>query len=261
MVDITLKLLGPIEATLNGQQITFPYEKLQVLLAYLMVESNRRHHRQHLASLLWTDQDEADARSNLRKALYLLRRLLNSSPSDAPLFFTTRNTVQFNSGGNRYTLDTTVFTEQIHCYHQYVLQPSMLYASYISNLEQAIALYRGPFLGQVRLPDSKILKDWVMLHRQCFHQLAVDACTKLISYYESRHQDKAQYYMQRQHELERWNETTHQYLTPTQTSRKRHTLQQDNHRKVINRKPAAQAEKEEKDSTKTQFAKKLVLLI
>ncbi|QYO68341.1 BTAD domain-containing putative transcriptional regulator [Leptolyngbya sp. 7M] len=261
MIDITLNLLGPIEATLNGQQITFPYEKLQVLLAYLMVESNRRHHRQHLASLLWTDQDEADARSNLRKALYILRRLLNSSPSDAPLFFATRNTVQFNFRGNCCRLDTIIFTEQIHSYHQYVLQPSMFYASHISNLEQAIALYRGPFLGQVRLPDSKILKDWVMLHRQCFHQLAMDACTKLIGYYESRHQDKAQYYTQRQHELEGWNETTHQHLTQTSISRKHHTLQQGNHHEVGNHKPTTQAEKAEKDGDKTQSAKKLVLLI
>ena len=53
---LTLSLLGPFEATLDGYPINkFESAKVQALLAYLVVEADRPHRRDALAALLWPE--------------------------------------------------------------------------------------------------------------------------------------------------------------------------------------------------------------
>ena len=53
MAHLSLTLLGPFQASLDGQPITaFRYDKVRALLAYLAVESDRPHRRETLAGLL-----------------------------------------------------------------------------------------------------------------------------------------------------------------------------------------------------------------
>ena len=49
--------------------------RLQSLLAYLVMHRDSPQARQHLAFLFWPDASEAQARANLRKALYELRQV------------------------------------------------------------------------------------------------------------------------------------------------------------------------------------------
>ena len=50
--------------------------RLQSLLAYLLLHREAPQSRQHLAFLFWPDSTEGQARTNLRKQLYFLRRVL-----------------------------------------------------------------------------------------------------------------------------------------------------------------------------------------
>jgi DNA-binding SARP family transcriptional activator len=75
MAHLSIALLGPFQACLDGQPITtFKSDKARALLAYLAVEAARPHARDTLAALLWPDWPEAYARSSLRSALANLRR-------------------------------------------------------------------------------------------------------------------------------------------------------------------------------------------
>lgn len=247
MVRLSLGLLGPMQVMLNGQPVTaFPYEKVRVLLAYLVIESDQRHHRDQLASMLWADQCEANARTNLRKALYTLRRLLGDSPEHVPLFFTTRNTIQFNSTGNHYTLDVATLLNLLNRPCQHYHEASQLHPEWVSNFEQAVALYRGPFLDQIQLPDCEAIETWIMLNRQRMHQLVVHACAQLISYYEHQHNyQKVKHYAQRQLQLEPWNEAAHRCLIQilAESGNRIAALQQYNRcRKVLERELAAEPE-------------------
>ena len=68
---MSLSLLGPFQATLDGQPVTgFKSNKVRALLAYLAVEADRTHRREVLAGLLWPDWPDRDALDNLRYALY-----------------------------------------------------------------------------------------------------------------------------------------------------------------------------------------------
>lgn len=213
MTRLALALLGQMQVMVNGQPIlNFPYEKVRALFAYLAIESSYPHHRDSLAALLWSDQCESNARSNLRKALCTLRHLLGDSTVDSPLFLTTRNTIQFNPAGE-HTSDVAILTQLLDGHSEHSHGGGELDPECVSDLEQAVALYRGAFLDRIQLPDSEAFEAWVMVNRQRFHQLVVNACMALVTHYEHQHNyQRVQHYAQRQLQLEPWNESAHQCL-------------------------------------------------
>jgi DNA-binding SARP family transcriptional activator len=77
MTSLSLALLGSLNVSRDGQPISgFESAKVRALLVYLAVESDRPHHRDALAGLLWPEQPDQVARNNLRQALANLRQVL-----------------------------------------------------------------------------------------------------------------------------------------------------------------------------------------
>jgi hypothetical protein len=73
---LSIRLLGPPEASLKGHPpLRFGRKKSLALLYYLAAEG-RRHPRSELAELLWPGSDEHHARTDLRSALAKLRKTL-----------------------------------------------------------------------------------------------------------------------------------------------------------------------------------------
>lgn len=213
MTHLRLEFLGRMQVIVSEQPIvTFPYEKVKALFAYLATESNYPHRRDTLAAMFWADQCESKARSNLRKALSVLRHLLGDG-IHSPLFLTTRNTIQLSFDNTHHTLDIARFTQLLERHPQPSKQFDAVRPEHISDLEQAIGLYRGPFLDRMQLPCSESFESWLMLNREHFHQLVVDACITLIAYYEHQQDEqKVKQYTEKQLQLEPWNEIAHQRL-------------------------------------------------
>ncbi len=69
-------LLGRFELRVHNQPIELPSRPAQALLAFLLLHPGVAHRRELLAGLLWPDSSEANARRNLRQALWQLRRSL-----------------------------------------------------------------------------------------------------------------------------------------------------------------------------------------
>ena len=75
MSNLRIYLLGGLHITRADQAITdFISNKAPALLAYLAV-THRAHTRDKLASLLWGEMTDADAKNNLRQALTNLRKV------------------------------------------------------------------------------------------------------------------------------------------------------------------------------------------
>jgi hypothetical protein len=72
---LSLKLLGPPEASLEGLPVRFRIKKELALLCYLAAEGGR-HPRRELAELLWPESEERHARADLRAVLHKLRKTL-----------------------------------------------------------------------------------------------------------------------------------------------------------------------------------------
>ena len=75
-------LLGQFSIHLDGRPVEIPSRPAQSLLAYLALTEGVSHRREKLAGLLWPDISDADARRNLRRALWHIRKVLEGQ---APL--------------------------------------------------------------------------------------------------------------------------------------------------------------------------------
>ena len=82
------------QVALDGSALTtFATDKVRALLAYLAVESGRPHRREALAALLWPNCPKSAARTNLRQALYRLRRALTDHQATHPHLLVTAKAV------------------------------------------------------------------------------------------------------------------------------------------------------------------------
>lgn len=72
-------LLGQFALRLDGRTVDLPSRPAQSLLAYLLLNRDAALRRERLAGLLWPDSSEANARRNLRQALWQIRRALGQA--------------------------------------------------------------------------------------------------------------------------------------------------------------------------------------
>ncbi len=79
---IEIRLLGQFDLQLNGSPVEIPSRPAQSLLAYLALTAGITHRRERLAGLIWPDIPESDARRNLRRALWHIRKAIEGQ---APL--------------------------------------------------------------------------------------------------------------------------------------------------------------------------------
>ncbi len=151
---------------LTGAKTAFRFDKVRALLAYLVVEHSKTHHRTTLATLLWSELPEKHARNNLRLALHNLRQILREVSPDIELLQTTRSTIRFEP---MLSADTRQF-EQL-----------LTDSSERAQLEQAAALYTGDFCRGLYLTDAVLFEEWLLLQQERFHQQAVTALGKLLT--------------------------------------------------------------------------------
>src|SRR4030066_92077 len=98
MAHLSLSMLGPFQATLDGRPVTgFESNKVRALLAYLAVEADRPHSRPALAGLLWPDYPDRSALNNLRSALANLRQAIGDQAAQPPFLIVNRDIIQFNT--------------------------------------------------------------------------------------------------------------------------------------------------------------------
>src|ERR671938_499874 len=139
---LRLQLLGPPRAWRDDQLLRFKRRKTLALLAYLGAESGL-HTRDALAALLWPETAGGDARSSLRTALVDLRQVLGESALTA-----TREAVGL-APSVALDLDLHTLRQAQGLARSLDGAPGLR-----AQLEQAVALYRGPFLAGLDVPDA-----------------------------------------------------------------------------------------------------------
>src|SRR5580765_5951757 len=79
MARLNLTLLGGFQARLDARAVALSMKKGQALLSYLAIAAGKTHLRDKLATLLWGEMGERQARAGLRQALFMLRRILGDA--------------------------------------------------------------------------------------------------------------------------------------------------------------------------------------
>jgi WD40 repeat protein/DNA-binding SARP family transcriptional activator len=184
MPHLSILLLGPFQATLDGAPVTdFVSDKARALLAYLAVEADRPHRRESLAGLLWPDFPESAARSSLRTALVNVRQLIGDPGASPPFLRVTRQTVQFSQSDNA-VVDVSRFTSLLEAsLPQHAGEPER--PPSVQHLEEAVALCQGDFLEGFSLADSVLFEEWVLLEREQLQRQALTALHRLAAHYET----------------------------------------------------------------------------
>lgn len=79
---LQVELLGRLRLTFNSRPLSeLCGKRAELLLAYLVLNRDTPQPRQRLADLFWPDSKDAQARTNLRRELHTLRRLLPDAAS------------------------------------------------------------------------------------------------------------------------------------------------------------------------------------
>ena len=155
---LKIRLLGGFHLIYGDTPVTaLNALRLRALLAYLILHRSAAVARQHLAFTFWPDSTEAQAHTNLRKALYRLHQAL---PQPDEFLSITPTTVQWRMDAD-YGLDVMDF------------ETALQHAVTSDKLRKAIALYGGDLL-----PDC--YEDWILPERDRLSQLHTRALERLI---------------------------------------------------------------------------------
>jgi WD40 repeat protein/DNA-binding SARP family transcriptional activator len=151
MTLLRLRLLGPPELLAGDRQAAFKTRKTLTLLAYLAVERGS-HPREQLADLLWPAGDPEDARSSLRTTIAYLRAALGDAANS--VLIATRDSVGLAPSAP-LGLDVELLDHARHHIRAPGAAPRLR-----DEVALAVCAYRGPFLGDLSLPDAPELETW-----------------------------------------------------------------------------------------------------
>jgi DNA-binding SARP family transcriptional activator len=159
---LSLRLLGDFQAELGGP-VRLRTRKTQALLAYLAVPPGQSHSRDKLATLLWGDRSQSQARSRFRETLFALRRAL--AEADPPCL--TRI-------GEAIALDAKSVDVDAGALER------LAKAGDVESLAKAARLYRGDFLQGLAFRGTQF-EDWLMAERERLRELALEILAKLVA--------------------------------------------------------------------------------
>ncbi len=163
MTELEIRLLGGFSISHNGRDLkTSHADRLTLLLAYVFLNPSAPVSRKQLAFLSWPDSSEAQARTNLRNLLHLLRRTY----PEADHFLEVDNLSIYCQPSTTIHLDVQRFKNAL------VLAKSAQDEERMRLLQEAITSYQGELL-------PGFSEDWVLTHREELYQAYLGSLTQL----------------------------------------------------------------------------------
>ena len=172
MSVLRAQLLGSPQVTIDGNQVELGSGRIRALLCFLL-STRQFHSRERLASFFWPDVPEKNALASLRTALYELRRAIGDDAST--YLVVERGRVGLNPDAE-IRLDLAELEAIAESGSDLELE----------ELESATAVWRGPFLDGVSVPDAYEYDDWVFLERERLHQLYINALCRAAEQHADR---------------------------------------------------------------------------
>lgn len=161
MTRLELRVLGGFSLTEDGSAIVLTSRKARALLACLALARGRPQPRDRLATLLWAESGEAQARTSLRQALTTLRRALGNHPD--VLSADLESVCVLSSA---LWVDATEFERDCGSQDGDVLQ-------------RALDRYRGDLLDGLNA-EAPGFEQWLAVERERLRALAVAGCARLV---------------------------------------------------------------------------------
>ena len=165
MARLALQLFGGFRARLEpGGPLRLPTRKAEALLAYLAVPLGQPHPRDKLASLLWGDMPESQARASLRQTLFRLRRAIGDPGGTC---------LRLDADG--VSLAPAAVLVDVATFEQAVTLAAP------EGLVQAAALYQGDLLAGLAVAEPPF-EDWLLAERERLRELILEALARLLTH-------------------------------------------------------------------------------
>ncbi len=166
MVALRFELLGGLTIRSDqGRLVTLRAKKAKALLAFLAMHPNRAQPREKLAGLLWGDNEESQARHNLRQTLLALRKAL---PRETDRILTIDDE-SITLRGASVAVDVAQFGELTKN------------GASAEELNAAIGLYDGDFLDGFRIKQAGF-DDWAAEQRRAWRERARQAMHRCMEF-------------------------------------------------------------------------------
>ena len=155
---LQIALLGNFRLTYGDRSLLeLNTERLQSLLAYLVLHRGKPQPRQRLAGLFWPESTDTQGRTNLRRELHNLRRIL----PDADQFIEVDSKTLLWRSPAPYILDVAEFEQAVSAAE--VAEQIEDFKVVRAALERAVTLYQGDLLPSCYddwiLPEQERLKQ------------------------------------------------------------------------------------------------------
>jgi TolB-like protein/Tfp pilus assembly protein PilF len=163
---LQITLLGSFETRIDtGPPLVFATRRAEALLAVLAVKPGTRHGRERLATLLWPDRGEQQARGSLRQTLNLVRKTLQGA-----------QTPGICAKGDELYLDPSGVEVDVQAFEAGAIAGS------VAGLARAFELYRGDFLANLDIPGEPF-EEWRSQEQDRYRELAMAAFNRLLDLY------------------------------------------------------------------------------
>lgn len=171
-----LKFFGPGEAYYSDQPINFfPRQQAHLLFCYLLLNAQRSHSRDQLATMFWGDYPTQISRKYLRNGLWKLRQQLEAVGAPADRYLLINEDSISVAGAGQYWLDVDVFMNTLKTYED--LPGHDLMPEQAKDLENAVLLYTDDLLVGV-------YDDWCLYEREKLSLHYLRALSKLMAFHE-----------------------------------------------------------------------------
>jgi DNA-binding SARP family transcriptional activator len=175
---LRIRLFGCVDIERDGQVLArFPSRKVRDLFAYLALNRQMTHSREHLAGLFWGDSDGEKARHSLNTALWRLNGVLAEADGDRGRSYlrVTPHEIGFNSTSD-FWLDVGEFESRCALADK-ASNPDEQAALY----GQAVSFYRADLM-------TDCYEEWCIGERERLQCRYLRALEKLLAYH-ARHKD------------------------------------------------------------------------
>lgn len=143
---LQVRFLGQFDVRADGKRVIIPSRASQSLFAFLILSAGTAHRREKLAGQFWPDTLDENARANLRRELWRMRKAFSVlQPSAAEYLLADELTIGFDPHAE-YWLDVTQLE-----------RPAP--AESLNVRVNQVSLYQGELL-------PGFYEDWVVLERQ-----------------------------------------------------------------------------------------------
>ena len=167
-----IELLGKLRFTFGQHPLTsVSTNRLQSLLAFLVLHGDAAQSREHLAFLLWPESSESQARTNLRQLLHHLRRAL---PVECSLLVTDNQTVCWRRD-SACSIDVIEFEAAV--VRAADAEKKGDFTAAREALEEAARLYQDDLL-----PD--LYDEWLQTKREQLRQQLAEVLSRLATLLE-----------------------------------------------------------------------------